>query len=121
MPEPTPAAAEEVFTGGSSKRKTRSETAAEKTAAPKKDPSRQNLIIVVCPPFALTSGAVKALSGHFQLYQAETVKNFKIPKEQTSQKHHLLLVQSLYGVVEAAQKDFNVTLFVYKSNRTKAD
>lgn len=93
MPEPTPASAEEVFTGGSAKRKTRSETAAEKAlAAPKKDPSRQNLIIVVCPPFALTHGAVKALSGQFQLYQAETVKNFKIPKEQTNQKHHLLLV-----------------------------
>lgn len=83
---------EEVFTGGASKRKTRSETTAETPAKEVKqkvakneptptDNTRPNLIVVVCPPFAVTLGAVKILSDSFQLYQADSISKFRIPKE----------------------------------------
>lgn len=93
-----------MFTGGAG------------TRQPKpKSKNLPKLIVVVCPPFALSMGAVKQLSTTFAVNEAESIRDFKLPTN--SDKQQLLLVQSMDGIVDALTKLFDIDLYVHRSNR----
>jgi hypothetical protein len=48
--------------------------------------------VIVCPPYALTHACVKTMQVNFTVHTAETIKNFKLPAQTTSEKHPLLLL-----------------------------
>jgi hypothetical protein len=52
---------------------------------------------------------------------SESIKGFKVPNHTANDKHPLLLLQSLSGVLDATKTQFNISLFVYKANSKAAD